>query len=136
MRETGKSIRASLYTLRKPTQSIFRWMHENAQIELRRDKGRIKTKQLGDYFQEYRILDKTHNARELWVAHFHYPTLKSPRDYPAAAHLKISETYLKTLTEEQQKTFATVEPIDGVLRKIDDPVLRKLFFDLEPVVED
>ncbi|VVO79616.1 hypothetical protein PS862_01759 [Pseudomonas fluorescens] len=136
MRETGKSIRASLYKLRKPTQSIFRWMHENAQIELRRDKGRIQTKQQGDYFQEYRILDRTNNARELWVAHFHYPSLKSPREYPTAAHLKISETYLKTLTEEQQKTFATVEPIDGVLRKIDDPALRKLFFDLEPEVEN
>ncbi|VVO27719.1 dermonecrotic toxin domain-containing protein [Pseudomonas fluorescens] len=136
LRESGKSVRASLYKLRKPTQSIFKWMHDNAQIDLRRDQGRIKTKQLGDYFQEYRILDRTNKDRELWVAHFHYPTLKSPQDFPTAAHLKISETYLKTLTEEQQKTFATVEPIDGVLRKIDDPALRKLFFDLEPAAEN
>ena len=135
MRNSGKSVRASLYKLRKPTQNILRWMHENAQIKLQRDKGRTQTKQLGDYFQEYRILDSKNNDRELWLAHFHYQTLKSPVDAPTTAHLKISETYLKTLTEEQRNTLLTVEPIDGVFRKIDDPDLRKLFFDLEPVRE-
>jgi hypothetical protein len=136
LREAGKSVRASLYKMRKPTQAIFRWMHENAQIELRRDKGRILTRQLGDYFQEYRILDKTNKDQELWVAHFHYKTLESPRDTPTTAHLKISESYLKTLTDEQRKILVTAEPIDGVLRKIEDPDLRKLFFDLEPAAEN
>lgn len=135
MRESGKSVRANLYKLRKPTQSIFRWMHENAMVKLQRDKGRTQTKQLGDYFQEYRILDSKNNDRELWLAHFHYPSLESPVDAPTTAHLKISETYLKTLTEEQRKILTTVEPIDGVFRKIDEPDLRKLFFDLEPKVE-
>jgi hypothetical protein len=135
MREAGKSVRASLYKLRKPTQSTLRWMHENAQIKLQRDKGRTQTKKQGDYFQEYRILDSKNNDQELWLAHFHYQTLKSPMDAPTTAHLKISETYLKTLTEEQRNTLLTVEPIDGVFRKIDDPDLRKLFFDLEPVRE-
>lgn len=132
MRKSGISVRANLCKLRKPTQSSFRWMHENAQIKLQRDKGRMQTKQLGDYFQEYRIIDSEHNDRELWLAHFHYQTLKSPVDAPTAAHLKISETYLKTLTEEQRNALLTVEPIDGVFRKIDDADLRKLFFDLEP----
>lgn len=135
MREAGKSVRAKLYKLRKPTQSTLRWMHENAQIKLQRDKGRTQTKKQGDYFQEYRILDSKNNDRELWLAHFHYQTLKSPVNAPTTAHLKISETYLKTLTEEQRNTLLTVEPIDGVFRKIDDPDLRKLFFDLEPVRE-
>lgn len=132
MRESGKSVRASLYKLRKPTQSTLRWMHENDQINIRRDKGRIRTKQLGDYFQEYRILDKTNNDQELWVAHFHYESLRSPRENPTTAHLKVSDTYLMTLLDEQRKTLTTVEPVDGVLRKINDWDLRKLFFDLEP----
>lgn len=136
MRASGKSVRASLYTLRKPTQSLFKWMYENAQIKLQRDKGRIQTRQLGDFFQEYRVLDRSNNDRELWLAHFHYKTLKSPLDAPTTAHLKVSETYLKTLTEEQKKVLTTVEPIDGVLRKIDDPDLQKLFFDLEPAAEN
>ncbi|MHC8405016.1 dermonecrotic toxin domain-containing protein [Pseudomonas sp. TMB3-21] len=132
MRESGISVRANLYKLRKPTQSTLRWMHENGQIKLLRDKGRIKTKQLGDYFQEYRVLDKKHDDKELWVAHFHYESLKSPVGNPTAAHLKIADTYLQSLTAEQQKTLTTFEPVDGVLRKINDADVRQWFFDLEP----
>ncbi|MHC8303416.1 dermonecrotic toxin domain-containing protein [Pseudomonas sp. PB3P13] len=132
MRESGKSVRASLYKLRKPTQSTLRWMHENDQIEIRRDKGRIRTKQLGDYFQEYRILDKSRDNEELWVAHFHYEHLKTPAQSPTTAHLKVSDNYLKTLLEDQRKALTAVEPVDGVLRKINDWDLRKLFLDLEP----
>lgn len=135
LRESGISVRASLYKLRKPTQSTLRWMHENGQIKLLRDKGRIKTKQLGDYFQEYRILDKKHNDQELWVAHFHYENLKSPVGNPTAAHLKPSDLYLKTLSAEQLKALTTFEPVDGVLRKISDADVRKWFFDLEPAAQ-
>lgn len=132
MRHSGISTRADLYRLKKPEQALFQWLYENNQVELRRDEGRIKTKQMGDYFQEYKILDKTRKNRELWVAHFHYPSLNSPAETPSAAHLKVSETYLKTLTKEQQKTLTTVEPIDGFLRRLDNPEVRKLFFALEP----
>lgn len=132
MRREGVGIRAHLYTLRKPTQSAFKWMHENLQVEIHRDeRGRILTKGLGDYFQEYRILDKAHDNTALWVAHFHYETLKSPADTPTPAHLKVSEDYLKTLLPEQQQALNSFEPIDGVLRKIIDPDVRKLFLDLE-----
>ncbi|MBU6958308.1 hypothetical protein KRR23_11220 [Pseudomonas sp. CVAP len=133
VREAGISTRASLYKERKPTQSSFKWMHENEQVRItRNEQGRIQTKQLGDYFQEYRILDKANNDQALWVAHFHYETLRSPADTPATAHLKVTDTYLETLTPEQRRLLTTVEPIDGVLRKIVDPSLRKLFLDLEP----
>lgn len=133
VRAAGISTRASLYKERKPTQSSFKWMHENEQIRItRNEQGRIRTKQLGDYFQEYLVLDKTSNDHELWVAHFHYETVKSPGDKPATAHLKIADSYLKTLTPERQQELTTFEPIDGVLRKIEDPALRKLFLDLEP----
>ena len=132
MRASAKTVRTSLYKLRKPTQAALRWLHDNEQIDVRRDQGRIRTKQMGDYFQEYRIVDKTNKDQTFWVAHFHYRTLNSPRNSPTAAHLKVSETYLKTLSGDLQKTLSAVEPVDGVLRKIDDPELRKLFFDLEP----
>lgn len=131
LRREGVRVRADLYTRRKPTQSILTWMHDNGQIEISRDpRGRIQTKGLGDCFQEYRI---TYKARKepLWVAHFHYETLKSPATAPTAAHLKISETYLKTLSQDLQKVLGTFEPIDGVFRKISEPALRKLFLDLE-----
>ncbi|MHC8389285.1 dermonecrotic toxin domain-containing protein [Pseudomonas sp. MDT2-39-1] len=132
LRKEGVSVRADLYTRRKPTQSIFKWMHENGQLDISRDKrGRIQTKGLGDLFQEYRIFDKPQN-KPLWVAHFHYETLTSPANAPTAAHLKVSDDYLKTLTPELQQALTTFEPIDGVFRKIEDPGLRKLFLDLEP----
>lgn len=134
LRKAGVSVRADLYSRRKPTQSIFKWMHENGQIDIRRDRrGRVQTRGLGDFFQEYRISDKTHN-KPLWVAHFHYETLSSPASSPAAAHLKVSDDYLKTLPLEQQQALTTFEPIDGVFRKLDDPALRKLFLDLEPQI--
>ncbi|ALI01381.1 hypothetical protein C1Y08_04085 [Pseudomonas sp. FW306-02-F02-AA] len=133
VREAGISTRASLYKERKPTQSSLKWMHENEQVRItRNEQGRIQTKQLGDYFQEYRILDKTNNDQALWVAHFHYETLSSPVDTPTTAHLKVADKYLETLPPEQRRLLTTVEPIDGVLRKIVDPSLRKLFLDLEP----
>lgn len=132
LRKEGVSVRADLYTRRKPTQSTFKWMHENGQLDLGRDRrGRIQTRGLGDYFQEYRIVDKTRN-QPLWVAHFHYETLSSPANAPTAAHLKISDDYLKTLPLDQQQALTTFEPIDGVFRKLEDPALRKLFLDLEP----
>ncbi|MGB5828778.1 MAG: DUF6543 domain-containing protein [Pseudomonas mandelii] len=132
LRKEGVSVRADLYTRRKPTQSTFKWMHENGQLDLGRDRRRrIQTRGLGDYFQEYRIVDKTRN-QPLWVAHFHYETLSSPANAPTAAHLKISDDYLKTLPLDQQQALTTFEPIDGVFRKLEDPALRKLFLDLEP----
>ncbi|EJM20834.1 hypothetical protein PMI21_00765 [Pseudomonas sp. GM18] len=132
LRKEGVSVRADLYTRRKPTQSIFKWMHENGQLEISRDKrGRIQTRGLGDFFQEYRIFDKTRN-KPLWVAHFHYETSTSEASAPTTAHLKVSDDYLKTLSPDLQQVLNTFEPIDGVFRKIEDPVLRKLFLDLEP----
>lgn len=132
-RQQGLSTRTALYKLRKPTQSAFKWLSDNAQIDIRRDeRGRIQTKGLGDYFQEYRILDKNNKDAPMWVAHFHYERATSPADEPSAAHLKVADDYLATLTAAQKQTLNTFEPIDGVLRKITDPALRQLFLTLEP----
>jgi hypothetical protein len=135
MRQEGVEVRTRLYQKRKPTQSAFKWLHENRQVEIRRDeRGRIQTKGLGDVFQEYRILDKANN-QAFWVAHFHYEALDSPAENPTAAHLKVSDDFLKTLAPEQQYVLSNVDPIDGVLRKLLDPDLRQLFLDLEPQTE-
>jgi hypothetical protein len=132
MREAGVSVRAALYKQRKPTQTAFKWLQENTQVGIEPgQRGRIQTKGMGDFFQEYRILDKT-NGKAFWVAHFHYENLSSPADRPTAAHLKVADEYLKTLSAEQQTALNTIEPIDGVLRKLVDPELRKLFWPLEP----
>jgi hypothetical protein len=132
-RNQGLSTRTALYKLRKPTQSAFKWLSENARIDIRRDeRGRIQTKGLGDYFQEYRIFDKFNKDTPMWVAHFHYERATSPTDEPTAAHLKVADDYLTTLTAPQKQALTAFEPIDGVLRKITDPALRQLFLTLEP----
>jgi hypothetical protein len=141
VRQEGVNIRASLYKLRKPTQTAFNWIYEQAQVSLVRDeRGRIATKQFGDYFQEFRILDKANHDRPLWVAHFHYKTLQTPSDQPTTAHLKVADGYLETLTVDQQKSLNAFDRVNGVLRKLTDPALRKLFLDLpvleEPAVEE
>lgn len=131
IRREGVGLRATLYKLRKPTQANFKWMQEHAQLSLVRDsRGRIPTKQFGDFFQEYRILDKANNDQPLWVAHFHYKTLKTPADQPTTAHLKVADAYLDSLTADQHKALSAFEPVNGVLRKLSDAALRKLFLDL------
>lgn len=132
LRSEGVRIRAALYKTRKPTQNSFKWLQENQQVLIERnEQGRIQTKKMGDYFQEYRILDASDN-QVLWVAHFHYANAKSPASAPTTAHLKVAEPYLKTLAPDQQQALNSVEPIDGVLRRLETPALRKLFVDLEP----
>lgn len=133
VRKQGIETRANMYKLRKPTQGSFRWMHNNAQLKFTRNPlGRIQTKKRGDYFQEYSILDRTNKDQPLWVAHFHYKTAHSSAAQPETAHLKIADSYLETLTSEQQLALNTVQPVDGVLRRLTDLSLRDLFLALEP----
>lgn len=114
-------------------QEYFQWLHENRQIKIvRNEQGRIRTKGRKDYFQEYRILDTTHNDQELWVAYFHYETLESNTTLPTAAHLKVSDKYLATLGLELRQQLATLQPIDYVLRRITGPSTQSLFLALEP----
>ncbi|WP_166221961.1 dermonecrotic toxin domain-containing protein [Pseudomonas atagonensis] len=136
VRTKGVAVRADLYKNRKPTSESLEWMNTNRQLQIDRNpKGRIKTRQMGDYFQEYRIFYKDPKSQKnqlLWVAHFHYPNEQTPVDQPATAHLKIADAYLKDLTPALRSSLTSFAPIDGVLRKINAPELRQLFFDLEP----
>lgn len=130
LRAQGISVRANLLKNRQPRQAYLQWLLDNQQVRIVRNaQGRIRTQQRRDYFQEYRILDTTHNDQPLWVAHFHYDALETPADQFSAAHLKIAEPYLQQFTPEQRQALTTLAPIDYVLRRISNP---SLFLTLEP----
>lgn len=130
LRAQGISVRANLLKNRQPRQAYLQWLLDNQQVRIVRNaQGRIRTQQRRDYFQEYRILDTTHNDQLLWVAHFHYDALETPADQFSAAHLKIAEPYLQQFTPEQRQALTTLAPIDYVLRRISNPLL---FLTLEP----
>lgn len=134
LRTAGINVRASMLKKRKPRQEYFQWLHQNTQVTvLRNELGRIRTKNRKDYFQEYRILDTTRSDQPLWVAHFHYEAADSPASQPTAAHLKIADSYLQTLEPELRQQLELIEPMDYVLRRINDPLTRSLFLDLEPI---
>lgn len=132
LRREGIHIRATLLKLRKPQQGYFLWLLENDQVRVTRNQaGRIKTTQFNDYFQEYFILDSANSDQPLWLAHFHYPTLKTPANLFTAAHLKIDETYLRQLSADQQSTLITRTALDNLLRKLSDPVALAAFLRFE-----
>ena len=118
---------------RKPRATYLQWLHEHGQIEIVKDaRGRIKTKQRKDYFQEYRILDKTHQNKPLWVAHFHYDTVTDPDDGFTAAHLKFADGYLQALPAKTREELNTFDAVDHALRRIISPAVRDLFLKPAP----
>ncbi|MGF6093313.1 dermonecrotic toxin domain-containing protein [Pseudomonas sp. 18175] len=132
LRREGITIRATLLKLRKPQQGYFQWLLENDQVRVTRNQaGRIKTTQFNDYFQEYFILDSANGDQPLWLAHFHYPTLKTPANQFTAAHLKIDDAYLKQLPADTQPALTTRTALDNLLRKLNDPVALAAFLRLE-----
>ena len=107
----------------------MQWLLDNNQVRIvRNEQGRIKTKKRQDYFQEYRILDSSHNDQVLWLAHFHYDSLEAPVHQFSVAHLKIADPRLQQFSKEQRLALTTLAPVDYVLRRISDP---SLFLKLE-----
>ena len=132
LRQEGINIRATMLKLRKPRQGYFQWLIENDQVRVTRNEtGRIKTQQLNDYFQEYFICDSANLHQPLWLAHFHYSTLKAPASQFTAAHLKIDDKYLARLPSETQQTLNNRSALDNVLRRLNDPVTLAVFLKLE-----
>ncbi|MCU0070849.1 hypothetical protein N8H71_04585 [Pseudomonas koreensis] len=119
---------AAMLKLRKPRETYLRWLHDHGQIDVVKDeRGRIRTRQRGDYFQEYRILDKSSDNKTLWVAHFHYDSRTDPDEQYTAAHLKFEESYLQTFDPKTRQALNTFDAVDNALRKIVDPAVRDLF---------
>lgn len=130
LRAQGIAVRAELLKHRQPRQAYLQWLLENDQVRVaRNDQGRIRTKKRQDYFQEYQILDSTDQDRPLWLAHFHYDSLADPPEQFTAAHLKIADAHLQSLSAERRKALSSLTPLDYVLRRISDP---SVFLQLEP----
>ncbi|SEM61207.1 hypothetical protein SAMN04487857_103196 [Pseudomonas sp. ok272] len=137
MRREGIRTRAMMLKARKPRQSDLQWMIDNGQVRvIRNDAGRIKTQQQQDYFQEYLILDTAHHDQPLWLAHFHYPSLKTPAQRFSAAHLKIADQHLNPLPPDVQLALTTRTSLDNRLRKLSDPLLLAVFLKLERPTSD
>lgn len=130
----GIATYAAMLKQRKPRETYFHWLHDNGQVTVIKDsRGRIRTRHRGDYFQEYRILDKADSDKPLWVAHFHYDQLKDADELYTIAHLKFADAYLQTLDEKARQTLNTFDAVDNALRRIVDPTVRDLFLKATPV---
>ncbi len=124
----GIATYATMLKQRKPRETYFHWLHDNGQVNVIKDpRGRIRTRHRGDYFQEYRILDKANANKPLWVAHFHYDQLGDADELYTIAHLKFADAYLQTLDDKTRQTLDTFDAVDNALRRIVDPQVRDLF---------
>lgn len=134
-RREGISVYGAMLMGRKPRETYLKWLNDHDLVEIVEDeRGRIKTKQRRDYFQEYRILDKTRQNKVLWVAHFHYDNLIDAGDKPTAAHLKFADAYLQELPATTRLELSTFDAVDNALRRITDPAVRDLFLTPEPKI--
>jgi hypothetical protein len=132
----GIAAYAAMLKQRKPREAYFLWLHDHGQLKVSKDpRGRIRTRHRGDYFQEYRILDKSRADKPLWVAHFHYDQLKDADEQYTIAHLKPADAYLQTLDEKSRQTLSTFDAVDNALRRIVDPQVRDLFLKPQPEPE-
>lgn len=129
----GIATYAAMLKQRKPRETYFHWLHDNAQVDVIKDpRGRIHTRHRGDYFQEYRILDKANADKPLWVAHFHYDQLTDADELCTIAHLKFADAYLQTLDAKARQTLDSFDAVDNALRRIVDPQVRDLFLKPRP----
>ncbi|QAX82428.1 hypothetical protein C2E19_00610 [Pseudomonas sp. DTU12.3] len=128
LRREGVNIYGSMLTGRKPRESYLQWLHEHNLVQIVKDeRGRIRTKQRQDFFQEYRILDISRQNKTLWVAHFHYDKLADPDEQFTAAHLKFADSYLQNLPSKSRQELEHFDAVDNLLRRIVTPAVRDLF---------
>lgn len=132
-RTEGNAVYGEMLKQRKPRETYFHWLYDNGQVDVVKDeRGRIRTRQRGDYFQEYRILDKAKGGRPMWVAHFHYERKSDADAQYTIAHLKFADAYLQTLDEKTRQTLSTFDAVDNAMRRIVDPTVRDLFLKPQP----
>jgi hypothetical protein len=128
LRREGISVYGSMLTGRRPRESYLQWLHEHNLVQIVRDeRGRIRTKQRKDFFQEYRVLDVSRQNKTLWVAHFHYNNLADPDERFTAAHLKFADSYLQNLSSKSRQDLEHFDAVDNLLRRIVTPAVRDLF---------
>ncbi|MCR4541188.1 hypothetical protein NUV89_22610 [Pseudomonas sp. 18.1.10] len=80
-----------------------------------------------DFLTEYAVREKN-GPTVLWYAHFHYPTLGTPREAYSAAHLKLPEQRYLTQKDLVTQAGRDDKRIDSIVRaKIKPPLDMKLF---------
>ncbi|MFJ4193806.1 hypothetical protein [Pseudomonas sp. NPDC089534] len=127
-RREGVRIYSDIIKRRKPREAYLQWLHEHGQTEIVKDpRGRIKTRQRKDCFQEYRVLDKKQQNRPLWVAHFHYDKATDADDRFTVAHLKLADEYLQSLPDKARQELDTFDAVDNALRRLVKPQVLDLF---------
>ncbi|WP_223486693.1 dermonecrotic toxin domain-containing protein [Pseudomonas sp. A-RE-19] len=105
----------------------YLWRHGFVDINL---VTRLKKLATGDYLTEYSIREKN-SPNVLWYAHFHYPTLDTPRAAYSFAHIKIPTQRFLTY-KDLLKQAGTDNPTVINLKKsvIEPPLDEKLFLKL------
>ena len=110
----------------RPENIDYLWTHGRVDIGVVK---RYKKLNGEDFLTEYAIRDKT--GKDLWFAHFHYPSANTPVGDYSAAHLKIPEQrYLtqKDLVRQAGQDNTSIERI--VRTQIKPPLDQKLFLKL------
>ncbi len=111
----------------RPENIDYLWTHGRVDIGL---VNRDKQLKGGDYLTEYAVREKN-GLTVLWYAHFHYPTLATPRGDYSVAHLKLPEQRYLTQRDLVSQAGKDNTRIDSIVRaKIGKPQDEKLFLKL------
>ena len=111
----------------RPENVEYLWTHGRVDIGLVARGKPLKGK---DFLTEYAVREKN-SLNVLWYAHFHYPTLDTPRPDYSAAHLKLPEQRYLTQKDLVSQAGKDDKRIDSIVRaKIKPPLDEKLFLKL------
>ena len=111
----------------RPENIEYLWQHGRVDIGLVNRGKLLKSK---DFLTEYAVREKN-GPTVLWYAHFHYPTLATPRAGYSVAHLKLPEQRYLTQKDLVTQAGKDNKRVDSILRaKIKPPQDEKLFLKL------
>lgn len=123
--EKGLELRTAAALQQKPRMGELQYLLDKNQVQVRRLKKTHLPKakdRLDDYLEEYAI---SHQGQDLWFAHFHYPSDKSPRDAFVAGHLKSAE---QRLDKGRYKTDASGKQVEVYRAPITLAAAQQVFF--------
>ena len=111
----------------RPENIEYLWQHGRVDIGLVNRGKLLKSK---GFLTEYAVREKN-GPTVLWYAHFHYPTLATPRAGYSVAHLKLPEQRYLTQKDLVTQAGKDNKRVDSILRaKIKPPQDEKLFLKL------
>lgn len=126
------------YLLQRPRASNIEYLLANDFVKITLVKTHFPL-QAGDFLTEYAVHDKRRigqgkpdDNNALWYAHFHYPTVDTPKLQPQFAHLKTHAERLVTrrqLFEQAQKDARAVINLNKEIIAL--PLAKKLFLEME-----